>query len=117
MAFRERRESDELKIFRLLNYRSVLPSKEKLFYTNLEKGFKGEVMFDQLTEGLDPNKFLILNDLLLETNSTTFQIDSFLISQGTHFPCEVKNFEGDFYYKTDQFFAMNDTVIQNPLTK
>lgn len=115
MAFRERRESDELKIFRLLNYRSVLPSKEKLFYANLEKGFKGEVMFDQLTEGLDPNKFLILNDLLLETNSTTFQIDSFLISQGTHFPCEVKNFEGDFYYKTDQFFAMNDTVIQNPL--
>jgi hypothetical protein len=115
MAFRERRESDELKIFRLLNYRSILPSKEKLFYANLEKGFKGEVMFDQLTEGLDPNKFLILNDLLLETNSTTFQIDSFLISQGTHFPCEVKNFEGDFYYKTDQFFAMNDTVIQNPL--
>ncbi|MFS0776370.1 nuclease-related domain-containing protein [Neobacillus sp. 3P2-tot-E-2] len=115
MAFRERKESDELKIFRLLSYRSILPSKEKLLYANLEKGFQGEVMFDQFTEGLDPNKFLILNDLLLETNSTTFQLDSFLISQGTHFPCEVKNFEGDFYYKSDQFHAMNDTVIQNPL--
>ena len=115
MAFRERTESDELKIFRILNNRTILPSKEKQIYSNLEKGFKGEVMFDQLTEGLNPNKFLILNDLLLETNSTTFQIDSFIISQGTHFPCEVKNFEGDYYYKSDQFFAMNDTEIQNPL--
>ncbi|MDR7075351.1 hypothetical protein J2Y03_000339 [Neobacillus niacini] len=115
MAFRERTESDELKIFRILNNRTILPSKEKQIYSNLEKGFKGEVMFDQLTEGLNPNKFLIVNDLLLETNSTTFQIDSFIISQGTHFPCEVKNFEGDYYYKSDQFFAMNDTEIQNPL--
>jgi hypothetical protein len=50
MAFRERKESDELKIFRLLSYCSILPSKEKLLYANLEKGFKGEVMFDQFTE-------------------------------------------------------------------
>ena len=115
MAFKERIESDEIKIFRILDNRMTLPSKEKQIYSNLEKGFKGEVMFDQFTEGLDKSKFLILNDLLLETNSTNFQIDSFIISQGTHFPCEVKNFEGDFYYKSDQFFAVNNTEIQNPL--
>jgi hypothetical protein len=56
-----------------------------------------------------------LNDLLLETNSTNFQIDSFIISQGTNFPCEVKNFEGDYYFESEQFFAMNETEIQNPL--
>jgi Nuclease-related domain len=93
----------------------VLPSKEKNIYLHLEKGYKGEVMFDQQTERLNPKKFLILNNLRLETNSTNFQIDTFIISQGTHFPCEVKNYEGDYYYKSDQFFAMNDTEIQNPL--
>jgi hypothetical protein len=72
-------------------------------------------MFDQLSEGLDPKKFLILNDLRLETNSTNFQMDSFIICQGTHFPCEIKNYEGDYYYKPDQFFTMNHNEIQNPL--
>jgi hypothetical protein len=115
MAYKERIESEELKLFRFLNNRMVLPSKEQKIYLYLEKGYKGEVMFDQLTERLNPKKFLVLNDLRLETNSTNFQIDSFLIGQGTHFPCEVKNYEGDYYYKSDQFYVMNDTVIQNPL--
>jgi hypothetical protein len=115
MAYKERYESEEFKLFRSLNYRMVLPVKEKNIYLQLEKGYKGEVMFDQLSEGLDPKKFLILNDLRLETNSTNFQMDSFIISQGTHFPCEIKNFEGDYYYKPDQFFTMNHTEIQNPL--
>jgi hypothetical protein len=116
MAYKERIESEELKLFRSLNNRMVLPSKEKKIYLYLEKGYKGELMFDQLTdENLDPKKFLVLNDLRLETSSTNFQIDSFIISQGTHFPCEVKNYEGDYYYKSDQFYLENDTVIQNPL--
>jgi hypothetical protein len=52
----------------------VLPSKEKKIYLYLEKGYKGEVMFDQLTdERLDAKKFLVLNDLRLETNSSNFK--------------------------------------------
>jgi hypothetical protein len=115
MAYKERVESDELKIFRILNNHMTLPSKEKQIYSNLEKGYKGEVMFDQITEGLDKSKFLILNDLLLETNSTTFQIDTSIISQENFLPCEVKNFEGDYYYKSDHFYVMNDNEIQSPL--
>jgi hypothetical protein len=116
MAYKERIESDEYKLYKSLNNRKVLSFKEKINYLNLEKGFKGEVMFDQIIEkNLDSRKFLVLNDLLLETNSTNFQIDSFIISEGTNFPCEVKNFEGDYYFESDQFFAINETEIQNPL--
>jgi hypothetical protein len=115
MAYKERIESDELKLLRSLNNRTVLPSKEKIIYLHLEKGYKGELMFDHLSERLDPKKFLVLNDLRLETNSTNFQIDTFIISQVTQFPCEVKNFEGDYYYESDQFFSMNENEIQNPL--
>ncbi|SDL92848.1 nuclease-related domain-containing protein [Bacillus sp. OK048] len=115
MAYRERTESDEIKLFRYLDIRTVLPSKEKTIYLNLEKGYKGELMFDQFTEGLDKSKFLIVNDLLLETNCTTFQIDASIISQEIFLPCEVKNFEGDYYYRSDHFYAMNDFEIQNPL--
>jgi hypothetical protein len=46
MAYKERTESDELKLFRFLNNRMALPFKEKNNYLYLEKGFKGEVMFE-----------------------------------------------------------------------
>lgn len=58
MAYKERYESEEFKLFRSLNYRMVLPSKEKNIYLQLEKGYKGEVMFDQFSEGLDPKNSL-----------------------------------------------------------
>lgn len=55
MAYRERTESEELKLFRFLNFRMALPSKEKNIYLHLEKGYKGELMFDQFS-GAGPKK-------------------------------------------------------------
>ena len=43
----------------------------------LEKGFKGEKNFNLLLENY-PTECLILNDLLLEKNTTLFQIDTLL---------------------------------------
>ncbi|WP_408009949.1 nuclease-related domain-containing protein [Pseudalkalibacillus sp. A8] len=56
---------------------------------NLEKGFQGEVRFD---ERIAPilNGRLVLNDLLLEHHNTQFQIDSLVISLKTNYLFEVK---------------------------
>lgn len=51
-----------------------LTEDEKWYYLNQEKGYEGEVQFDLLTEKLQPN-CLILNDLQLENNKSSFQID------------------------------------------
>jgi len=113
MFFKPRFESDKIKILRLLNSRMNLPESDKQYFLNLKKGFEGEVMFDKLTEKLQSELF-VLNDLLLKSNNTTFQIDSFII-QETLYLFEVKNYEGDYFYQSDNFYSMNGTKLQNPL--
>jgi hypothetical protein len=114
MAFKSRTEPPNLKRLIFLNKRMVLPEKEKQYYSNLKKGFEGEVMFDLLTEKLHSEIF-ILNDLLLETNHSEFQIDSTIISQTPVFLFEVKNYEGEHYYKDGKFYTISGQEMNNPL--
>jgi hypothetical protein len=114
MIIKQRFEPAELKLLRCLNIRMNLSVKKTNYYWNLEKGFKGEQKFDVWLENLS-NDGLILNDLLLESNNTVFQIDTLLISQNTLYLFEVKNYEGDFYVDADRWYTISKTEIQNPL--
>jgi hypothetical protein len=114
MPLKPRMESDELKIWRILNTRMDLTEKEKKYYLNKEKGYEGEVQFDLLTEKLTGQQ-LILNDLLLEVNNTKFQIDSTIFAQETINLFEVKNYEGDYLYNNEKFYTISEKEIQNPL--
>lgn len=71
-------------------------------------------MFDNLTEKLQC-ECLILNDLLLEVNSTIFQIDSLIILQGKIHMYEVKNYEGEYFYEKDKLYKIPKYEIINPL--
>ena len=114
MPLKARTESKEFRIMKSLNGRMQLSADDKQHYLNLKKGFEGEVKFDALTSNLD-SKFYILNDLLLKSNNTTFQIDSLLITQALIFINEIKNFEGDYYYKDEGFYILkNNKEITNP---
>lgn len=114
MAYKSRMESSELLILRILNRRMSLPAEEHQNYVNLEKGFKGEVQFDALTESLQ-SPCLILNDLLLKVNKAKFQIDTTLIFQDIVYINEVKNFEGDFIFKPDRLERVSGNDYKNPL--
>ncbi len=109
-------ESVELKLFRYLNTRMKLSSKDKKIYLNKEKGYQGELMFDEWTAKLS-NNFIILNDVLLESNNSQFQTDSFLLSQETLYQFEVKNYEGDFYFDAakKRWCTFEQSEIKNPL--
>ena len=113
MPYKSRTESNELLILRFLNTRMTLSDKDKQHYFNLKKGYEGEVMFDSLTEKLQC-EFLILNDLLLKINNTTFQIDTLIISD-TIYLFEVKNFEGDYVYESDKLYKKPKSEMMNPL--
>ncbi|PEQ90299.1 nuclease [Bacillus sp. AFS006103] len=116
MPFKSRTKSDELKILSYLNTRMNLLENDKQYLSNLKKGFEGEVMFDLLTEKLQCN-CLILNDLLLKVNHTTFQIDTLIIKDALHF-FEVKNFQGDYYYEDKEFYSnKSDIEVLNPLVQ
>lgn len=114
MIVKPRCISDELKLMRILNARMELEEKDKQNYLNLEKGFEGELKFDAWMENLTHER-LILNDLLLERNTTKFQIDSLHIAQGTVYHFEVKNYEGDYYIEKDRFYRYSGKEILNPL--
>ena len=116
MFFKPRYESLKLKILKSLNARTKLAEKDVSYYRSLQKGYEGEKIFDKWleAEGL-PNNFLILNDLLFEVTNTKFQIDSSVISSDTLYFFEVKNFDGDYVIKGDQWYSLSGTEIKNPL--
>ena len=80
-----------------------LTEKEKLHLSNQEKGYEGEVKFDELTAGLE-NENLILNDLLLEVGESLFQIDTLIIFSGVIHLIDVKYFEGEYSYDEKELF-------------
>lgn len=114
MLIKPRYESVELKLLRFSNTRMNLSPKDAGYFLNLEKGYEGELVFDKWLENLSDN-WLIMNDLLLETNNTIYQIDSTLISPDTIYLFEVKNFEGDYYLEDDKWYTISGKEIKNPL--
>ncbi|MEH7225104.1 nuclease-related domain-containing protein [Bacillus sp. JJ1566] len=110
MLFKARNKSGELITLEILNKRSDLSSKDKQYFLNLKKGYEGELLFDSLTEKLQC-ECLILNDLLLEVNNTTFQIDSSIFIDGKIHSYEVKNFEGDYYYESNKLLKITTNVV------
>ncbi|WP_096185958.1 nuclease-related domain-containing protein [Evansella halocellulosilytica] len=114
MIIKSRYESQELKDLRSLNVRMNLEPQARKNYLNLEKGYRGERKFDEWISPL-ANDRLILNDLLLEHHNTLFQIDSLLISSNSISLFEVKNYEGDFYIKEDDWYSISNVEIKNPL--
>lgn len=117
MVIKPRSESKELKLYRMLNMRMDLSVEEVQYYRSLEKGFEGEIQFDAWLESLpESENRLILNDLLLECNHTTFQIDSLLLVDETLYVFEVKNYEGDFYIdENGRWLTLSKKEIKNPL--
>ena len=117
MLLRGRSESDELMAMRDLNTRMELTEKEKFHYLNLEKGYKGEVKFDQLAESLQEERYII-NDLLLEVNNSYFQIDTSIISQGVIHLLDIKNFQGDCYLESDKLYSVTTgREYKNPVNQ
>lgn len=60
--------SKELKILRCLKLRASLTEKEENYYSNLEKGFEGELKFNDWLNVLT-NDAILLNDLLFQINN------------------------------------------------
>ncbi|ULT55931.1 NERD domain-containing protein [Neobacillus drentensis] len=114
MAYKPRTAPEDLKVLRILNNRLALTAEQHKYYLYKEKGFEGEVRFDLLTEQLQSD-CLILNDLYLEVNNTSFQLDSSIIFQHIFYFFEIKNLEGDYCYREERFETNFGKIIKNPL--
>lgn len=115
MIVKSRLEPVELKLRRSLNARMELSEEERSRYYNLEKGYKGELKFDERLAKKQSKDWLIVNDLLFELNHTVFQIDSLVITPEMTYLFEVKNYEGDFFIEKDKWYKLPKKEISNPL--
>ncbi|MCA1318623.1 NERD domain-containing protein [Bacillus tianshenii] len=117
MLIKQRSEPLELTILKTLNARSLLNATDSVHFHNLEKGYRGEIMFDEYMKEVSNENNLILNDLLLEYKNTVFQIDSLFQFSNTLHLFEVKNFEGDFIIDDEKWYSIGimRKEIKNPL--
>ncbi|MBT2695783.1 nuclease-related domain-containing protein [Bacillus sp. ISL-55] len=115
MLLKKRTESEELVGLRCLNTRMELAAKDKFHLSNLEKGYRGEIAFDRLTENLSEERYVI-DDLLLQVNNSFFQIDKVVISERLIHLLDVKYHEGDYYLESDQLYSVKSSrEFKNPV--
>jgi hypothetical protein len=114
MIFRQRPEKLELILLHYLHARKKFTYEENLTYTNLVKGYEGELKSDIWLKGLT-EEWLILNDLLLEYNGSIFQIDTLIIAYEKIYLLDVKTFEGDHSIKDDKWYTPSGKPEKNPL--
>ncbi|WP_216830344.1 nuclease-related domain-containing protein [Alkalihalobacterium elongatum] len=115
MVIKPRSEPIELKLLKYLHTRTNLSDKEMNKFRNLEKGYEGEKVFDELLENLPNDLYLILNDLFLETNNTIYQINTLLISHEKILLFEIKNYDSDFCITDDRWYTSANSEIKDPL--
>ncbi|MEH7119870.1 nuclease-related domain-containing protein [Neobacillus vireti] len=115
MIFKSRFERGEITLLKSLNARMDLTDEEKKNFMFLKKGFDGELMFDALTVKLQSD-CLVLNDLLLEVGGGRFQIDTLIIHEKLYI-FEVKNYEGNCYFESGNFYSSSGVVLKNALNQ
>ncbi|WLD95023.1 nuclease-related domain-containing protein [Alkalihalobacillus sp. AL-G] len=115
MLFKQRVESDELKLVRFLKSRMQLSKDHMNYYRKLEKGFEGEAAFDAHLGQKLKMECLILNDLLYEYNNTFFQIDNLLIAKDRLYFNDVKNHEGDYIIEKGRWYTLDKKERKDPL--
>lgn len=117
MVIKERDVPKDLMVLRFLYWREGLSKEDQRQYLKMEKGFEGELQFDEmLKERLPDGEWLILSDLLLERNSKLTQLDTILVSGNVIYNINVKNHEGDYYFKNGCWYMSPSGIeIHDPL--
>lgn len=114
MFYNNREKSIELLTLEELHPRMEFSKEEEQHFLHLQKGFEGEVLFDQHLEHVSSD-CLILRDLLFKINGRIIQIDTLPIFHDTIYLFEVKNFEGNHYYDDGKIYKFPNYEINNPL--
>lgn len=116
MLMKERKKSNTYLILESLNSRMNLTYEDKMNYQKQVKGFEGECLFDHHINHAK-QKGLIINDLLLSTKNTFYQIDSILIMNQHLHIYEIKNYTGNYVYKDNHLVSESGYTIQNPINQ
>lgn len=113
MIYKARVKSKSITILESLANRMQFSQSDYWKYQNQRKGFEGERLLDEMLEKLECD-CLILNDLELPYNSSSFQIDSLVITAFKIYLLEVKNYEGEFFMEGKDLYQKPNRLRSNP---
>lgn len=116
MILKERKKSVQHRVLESLDARKVLLFSEKTQFENQIKGYNGEKQFDEELERADVEG-LIINDLLLKSTDTYYQIDSLLITTDHLYLYEIKNYTGTFQFRDGNLYSESGHMIQSPMAQ
>ncbi len=115
MIVKKLKKPYELAIFDALYLRVKFSRKEEMYYHNLRLGFEGELRLEQaLRIGL-ADTFYILSDMRFEIGTTSFQLDSLILTGVEVIMLDAKNFPGDYKFSDNRWFKLPNKEINNPL--
>jgi len=91
----------------------------KIFYSEI-RGIMGEFWVKMELDKLSEKKYIVLNDIMIESGGSTHQIDHLIISKYGIFIIEMKNYYGMIIgeeYKTNwtQYLGKNKYNFKNPI--
>ncbi|MCC5895345.1 MAG: NERD domain-containing protein [Alkalibacterium sp.] len=112
-----REEPILLAILNALSKRMTLSYEEKQSKINMEKGFIGEMQFDQLMTESAESEAVVLQDLLLRIKGNSVQVDALMLTQDVVYLYEIKNYDGEYVMKSGQLYTVLSQEISNPLTQ
>ncbi|WP_163582665.1 nuclease-related domain-containing protein [Gracilibacillus saliphilus] len=105
----------ELQVFEALDSRFTFTQKEISYFHNLKLGYEGEKTFEQLLRDSFNDDYLIISDIRLEVGTTSFQIDSILLTADTLYFFDVKNLPGNYIHIDKRWYKLPNKEVNNPL--
>ncbi|WP_368646122.1 nuclease-related domain-containing protein [Alkalibacterium putridalgicola] len=100
-----------------LDKRMVLEDTDRNYLLNLERGYKGEELFDDYVKQYLTKEVIVLNDLLLTSRGSSFQVDSVIITSDTLYMYEIKNYKGNYQMNAGQIVTLTGQEINNPVNQ
>ena len=113
MAYKERTKPRLLSIYEALAKRMKLSPDDHYYLLNMDGGFDGELGLDVHTDALD-SRCLVLNDLQMRHNRSSFQIDTLVISPDKLLLYETKKYKGVHTWGTLTFRKPSGATLENP---
>lgn len=108
-----RKKSHELQWLEMIYHRKGLTEREVKDYQRLKRGYAGEVHVDKLCAFFLNDEVEYLNDITLNCQMNTVQIDKILCVGNTLYVIDVKHYRGEYTFKNNAWWVGNKLLSRN----
>lgn len=110
-----RNKSNELKYLEALSTRAELTDREMKTLERLQKGYRGEQLYDRILDEVGHDSLHIFRDIWIKADKSLTQIDSLLVSDESVIINEIKNYSGHYKYEHNNWSIGKAQISDDPL--